>query len=223
MFKKIFDWIFSNYPEESAFKDVNEKFLRTLRVTARCRFNASRRLSIKNKFSFFTNTIFSLGLILIPLLQMAQVSRNFSPEVLASMQVFLAVAVLVYSMNLNSAQYDLRIQELLSCANEIKKLIRNIEEDLKNQTITDLKEYKKEYSTILEKVENHENCDFFLSQLEMPLDYKYTGIKRIIKKSKANFQKFSPLLLPASLLVFEAIFILDMIDATKILKSLHST
>ena len=154
---------------------------------------------------------------------MAQISKNFSPEVLASMQVFLAVAVLVYSMNLNSAQYDLRIQELLNCANEIKKLIRNIEEDLKNQPIKDLKEYKKEYSLILEKVENHENCDFFLSQLEMPLDYKFTGIKRVIKKFKANFQKFSPLLLPASLLFFEAIFILDMVDATKILTSLHSS
>lgn len=222
MCKKIFDWIISNYPEESEFKDVNDKFLRTLRVTARCRFNASRRLSIQSKFSFFTNTIFSLGLILIPLLQMAQISRNFSPEVLASMQVFLAVAVLVYSMNINSAKYELRIQELLNCANEIKKLIRNIEEDLKQKEISDLKQYKKEYATILEKVENHENCDFFLSQLEMPLDYKFTGIKGFWKKSKANFQKFSPLLLPASLLVFEAIFILDMVGATKILESLHT-
>lgn len=223
MHKKILNWIFSNYPEESDFKDINEKFLRTLRVTARCRFNASRRISIQSKFSFFTNTIFSLGLILIPLLQMAQISKNFSPEVLASMQFFLAVAVLVYSMNLNSAQYDLRIRELLNCANEIKKLIRNIEEDLKNQSILDLKEYKKEYASILEKVENHENCDFFLSQLEMPLDYKFTGIKYIIKISKANFQKFAPLLLPATLLLFEAIFILDMIGATKILTSLHSS
>ena len=220
--QKFWDWLFSRYPEEVAAKDVNEKFNRTLRVTARCRYNASRRISIQSKFSYFTTTIFSLGLILIPLLQTAKITKNFSDPVLSSMQVFLAVAVLVYSTNISSAKYDLRVQELLSCANNIKKLIRNLEEDIKHKNFSELKPYKDQYANILDKVENHENCDYFLSQLEMPLDFNYTGLKRIIILAKANFQKFSPLIIPASLLIIETIFILDMIGATKVMKSLHS-
>lgn len=214
-------WIFSTYPEEYYLDDINDKFLRSLRVTARCRFNAAKRLQLQSRFAFFTTSIFSLGLILIPLLQIAEISQNFSPKVLGSMQIFLAVAVLVYSTTISTSKLESRILMLYNCANQIKVLIRNIEEDIKESKLKSLSDYKSKYANILDKVENHEDSDFSESQLEMPKDYKFTGIKWIFKKIQLDFWKFYPLFVPFLLLSFEVVFIFDMVGATEILTPLH--
>jgi hypothetical protein len=93
----LWRWFWCTGAREREVKDAADKLQMSMRVTAKSRYNAAVRLQRQGKFSFFTTVIFSLGLILIPLLQNAGVPLALKPTVLNMMQVFLAVAVLVYS------------------------------------------------------------------------------------------------------------------------------
>lgn len=52
---KFLYWLFSLEPLEKTVLDPAEKLLNSMRVTARCRFNASVRLKRQSNFSFFYN------------------------------------------------------------------------------------------------------------------------------------------------------------------------
>jgi hypothetical protein len=61
----------------------------------------------------------SLGLIFIPLMQNADITLILSNKVINMMQVFLAVAILVYSIIISTSKYDIR-----ESAGKLKKLTR---------------------------------------------------------------------------------------------------
>lgn len=194
--------------------------IKDLKITARCRFNAARRLKFKNRVSYVTNVIVSLGLILIPLLQVSGIQNNFAPLSLASMQIFLAVSVLVYSIHISSSRFELRIKELEDCGNEIQRLIR----ELKHEKIdgnADLKKYWNNYAEILNKVENHEDSDFNLTRIQMKQELKISDCELFRLEIKSVKEKWKELFFPLTLLMFELIFILDMLGITKFLTPLH--
>lgn len=218
--KNAFVWVFSRYPEERVKTSQTEKLIDSMRITSKCRFNASNRLALRSKTSFFITTILSLGLILIPLLQNSGVKLNFTASVLNMLQIFLAVSVLIYSVTIGTARYDLRSRELDECGQKIKRLIRDVRtlnEKNPEQTKSDLDKINSEYNQVLKESENHSRSDYKLSKLEMTGDYNITGLKRIFLLFTALVQCYFPYLLPAIFLGAEIIFITDMLSITKIL------
>lgn len=190
-------------------------------MTAKCRFNAAVRLEHQSKFSFFVTTIISLGLILIPLLQSTGIDLAFSDKVLSSMQIFLAVSVLVFSVIIGTSRFDVRSQMLTECGNKLKQLVRSIDKHFSgedsNFPIEDLKKYQTKYAEIVEKTENHIRSDYYFAMLEMRKDYKYTGLPRFKIYLTAWIQRIWIYLIPVLLLLFEICFITDMLKITKII------
>ncbi|MFQ2823424.1 SLATT domain-containing protein [Aeromonas allosaccharophila] len=221
MINSILSWLFSLKPIEKTVVDPADKLLNSMRVTARCRFNASVRLQRQSNFSFFTTTILSLGLIFIPLVQNSDISLAFSPKALNMLQIFLAVAVLVYSVINSTARYEIRSQTLNECGDKIKELIRELRTDIKQSSTSgnsiDLNDYHEKYNAISTDSENHTRVDFSLASLEMKEDYCITGTPRIYHQIRAFLSYCIPYIVPFLFISFEAIFILDMLGVTKII------
>lgn len=214
-------WLFSLNSTEQYESDPIKKLLNSMRITSRCRFNASVRITRISKYSFFTTTFLSLGLIFIPLVQNSDVSLHFIPKVLNMIQIFLAVAVLVYSVVNSTARYDVRSIALNECGNRLKDLIRTLREEqykVKNgNSMIDLIPYHTKYREALSESENHSRLDFLLSTLEMDEDYKITGLLRLYSKLKAAIFYMLPFILPSLMMFVEILFILDMLGITHVM------
>ncbi|MNJ37125.1 hypothetical protein D3C77_319330 [compost metagenome] len=214
----FFKWLFSLNPLEQPINDPAEKLLNSMRITARCRFNASVRLKRQSNFSFFTTTVLSLGLILIPLVQNSDIQLAFPPRVLNMLQIFIAVAVLVYSVINSTARYDIRSQALNECGDKIKELIRSLRTDIKNSKNSNaqitLEKYHNLYNAISTDSENHTRVDYTLAALEMKDDYCITGLSRIYQRLRALVFYAIPYLVPSALIIIQTLFILDMLAVT---------
>lgn len=219
--KEIIKWIFSTEPVELNVTDPAQKLLNSMRITSKCRYNASTRLKRQSLFSFLTTTVLSLGLILIPLLQNSDIQLAFAPKVLNMLQIFLAVAVLVYSVIIATARYETRAEGLNECGDKIKDLIRTLRRALADSNSSgvsvELSKFNQRYDDVSTDAENHTRLDFMLATLEMKTDYKYTGIIRLYMYAKAIFLTMVPYVIPVSLLCIEIVFITDMVGVTKIL------
>jgi len=218
--KSIIGWIFSTQPEEKLEHDPAMKLLNSMRLTAKCRFNASVRLERLARYSFLTTTTFSLGLIFIPLYQKSGLSIPYSDEVINILQIFLAVAVLVYSVVNATAKYDARAATLDACGVKIKELIRKlryeISESEKSGVSINLEEYHQEYHVISSEPENHHRVDFIFATLESRQDFNISGIPRLINHLKARFFYLIPYIIPTSMMVFEFIVITDILGVTDV-------
>jgi hypothetical protein len=212
-------WLFSRDPIEAEIKDPVQKLLNSMRITSKCRYNASVRLKRQSQYSFFATTLLSLGLILLPLLQNSDIRVAFPPKVLNMLQIFLAVAVLVYSVINATAHYETRSEALNDCGDRIKDLIRNLRREVaeaeKSGVAVDLAKYNGKYDSVSTEAENHSRSDFIIASLEMHSDYKYTGIPRFFLHLKSVFLSLIPYLVPTLLLIGEIIFITDMLGVTK--------
>jgi hypothetical protein len=225
--KKIWIWLFSLGERERPVKDAAEKLQMSMRVTAKCRYTAAVRLQRQGKFAFFTTTSLSLGLIFVPLMQTSGVKLAFESNVLSMMQIFLAVAVLVYSVVIGTARYEVRAETLTECGDKLKELIRAIDKDREvNEKFSDedLTTYQDRYSDIVTDTENHTRSDYGLATLEMDRDYFYTGLYRLRLYISSHFNRLIPFVLPIVLLATEVTFITDMMGATSVLpKYLNGT
>lgn len=217
--KKLFNWVFNLGPQERVIDNDVENFLASMRITAKCRYNASGRLLNQSKFSFLTTTVLSLGLIFIPLMQNSGVPLAFQATVLNMVQIFLAVSILVYSVVIATARYELRADKLNECGDKLKDLIRNLKKDVHlNKTLDDavLTKYQQRYQHITTDTENHNRSDFKLASLEMREEYFISGLARLWCYFTAHFQRFLAFLVPAFMIGFEIIFITDMLGVTTI-------
>lgn len=200
--KKIWIWLFSLGERERPVKDAAEKLQMSMRVTAKCRYNAAVRLQRQGKLAFESN-------------------------VLSMMQIFLAVAVLVYSVVIGTARYEVRAETLTECGDKLKELIRAIDKDREvNEKFSDeeLTTYQDRYSDIVTDTENHTRSDYGLATLEMDRDYFCTGLYRLRLYIRSHFNRLIPFVLPIVLLVTEVTFITDMMGATSVLpKYLNGT
>ncbi|ELY6119696.1 SLATT domain-containing protein [Acinetobacter baumannii] len=146
------------------YQEIADKYLRTMSITTDARFTAARRLKHINDICFITTTIASLGLILIPLLDLAGINKSFSSITLTIIQVFLAVCVLVYSTAIATANFQVRSKEFLQCGDRIKKIIDEFKVHLvdvkhKNEK-PNLEKYMNEYRKVLDGFENHDDVDY---------------------------------------------------------------
>lgn len=200
-------------------KNALEKLQLSVRVTSKCRYNASIRVSQQNSFGFFTSTVLSLGLIFIPCIQNAGVKLQFNGNVLNMMQIFLGVSVLVYSLVIGAARYELRSSQLSACGDQLKELNRDINKEIETATAdqilkSGITKFQDRYSKILAISENHKPNDYLLAMLEMENDYVFNTFEKNKNKTIAFFNKHFIHLVPATLLLLEALFITDMVGAT---------
>ncbi|MDG9786778.1 SLATT domain-containing protein [Acinetobacter johnsonii] len=168
------------------YQDIAKKYLRTMSITTDARFKAAKRLKHINDICFITTTIASLGLILIPLLDLAEINKIFSSVTLTIIQVFLAVCVLVYSTAIATANFQVRSKEFLQCGDRIKKIIDEFKVHLvdvqqKNEKPS-LEKYMDEYRKVLDGFENHDDVDY----KQAFYDYE---IKRISELSEEEQKK----------------------------------
>jgi len=216
--KAFFCWLFSTQLEEKPEHDPAKKLLNSMRLTANCRFNASVRLERLARYSFLTTTIFSLGLIFIPLYQKSGLSIPYSDEVINMLQIFLAVAVLVYSVVNATAKYDARAATLDACGVKIKELIRKLRYDIseseKSGVSINLEKYHQEYHVISSEPENHHRDDFIFATLEAKQDFDISGIPRLFSHLKARALYVIPYIIPTSMMVFEFFVITDILGVT---------
>ncbi|ACS96763.1 hypothetical protein NJ8700_01520 [Aggregatibacter aphrophilus NJ8700] len=217
----FWNWLSSRGEIDRPKKDAKEKFQMSIRVTAKCRFNAAERLKRQGKFAFFTTTILSLGLIFIPLMQNSGIKLAFPPNVLNMMSTFLAVAVLVYSVVIGTARYEARADKLTQCGDNLKDLNRELDNQLKSDSV-DIQELEKKYSHLISDTENHTKTDYLAATLEMRRDYEITGFPRLYKRLLIIVVELFSYIIPLSMLVLEIVFILDMLGISHILAKYFS-
>ncbi len=217
---KFINWLFSIHSEKELVSSV-DKFLFSMRVTVNCRYNASVRLQKQGRFSFVTIIILSLGLVFIPLIQNAGIKLSFHSNVINMIQIFIAVAVLVYSIAISTARYDLRAETLRECGDKLKELSRELSKEQQFVEITKdaLTIYQKRYTDITTDTENHEVIDYEQATLTMYRDFKITGLAKIFLYTKLKLINLFSNTIPILLILFEIIFITDMLGITEILTS----
>ena len=148
--------------EESAYHNL----YRRMRITCSARFNASDRLQQHQKFSLWTVSLFSVGLVLLPLLSVFGISVNFPRNVMDMVQVIAAVVILVFSILLSVGNSPKRAEKMHSCGLEINALCRELYPLLGKET--DPQEYNdlsKRYEEILKRYENHDPIDYERAKL----------------------------------------------------------
>lgn len=198
-------------------KDAVKNFLMSLKTTSVCRFNAAERIRTLSKGAFVTTTIFSLGLILIPLLQMIVRKEVYEAQTLSVIQIFLAVSVLVYSTIIGTAKYEVRASDLDRCGVDLKNMIREIRSELKDEKDIDLKKYSDQYHEIIKNCENHNRSDFKKAQLYLTEYWETHFICRKLFRLEIFIKNSLPYVPQFLLVILELIFLLDLLSITQIL------
>jgi hypothetical protein len=220
--KSIFVFLFSLTPRQKSFATPAERLLFGMTITSKARYNASIRIKRLNQFSFFITTVLSLGLILIPLLQNSEIKLAYPSRVLNMLQIFLAVAVLVYSVINSTARYETRAERLNECGDRIKELIRQLRADIAKAPTqpVNIDQYNQRYTDISTDSENHSRADYGLALVRTPEYYSITGFPWAWELAKAVFNNLTSYFLPICLILLEIAFISDMIGCTHFLTKL---
>lgn len=193
------------------------KLIASMKTTASSRYHASIRLAFQGKFTFGVSTFISLGLIFIPLMQLAKVPMELGADVLGAVQIFLAVAILVYSVVSGTARYELRSEQLNDCGDQVKRLIRQLEFEptgSETEEITLLREYQEKYAAVTSDVENHRRNDYTLTILRLPQLFELTLFGRLVHWAKYLSMALLPYLPPMALVFAEGLLITDMFGLT---------
>lgn len=208
---------FNLAPSDVERSSARQKLIASMKTTAINRYHASNRLLWQGKVTFAVSTLFSLGLIFIPLMQLAKVPLKLNGDVLGAVQIFLAVAILVYSIVIGTARYELRSEQLNDCGDKIKNLIRDLRvepDDGETGEAQLLKGYQKQYAGIISDVENHDRNDYILTILRSSDLFVLSQPGRIWHWVKFLVSALIPYTPSLALVVIEALLITDMFGAT---------
>lgn len=169
--------------KEKSFNNLYKK----IDATSKTRFHASRRLRYHSKFSTYIIVIISLSLILLSLMQAYKLGNLIETPYVGLIQVFSAIAVLVYSLLIDKNDYSSASEKMYSCASLLGELKQKIHPHLDNDHDQDLySDFRDEYYSILKVYETHSNTDFrgdyIRSRLEMPENYNVSGVDWWIAK-----------------------------------------
>lgn len=216
MFSNIFPIKQKKEAEKREPKSPVQKLLISMRVTSNCRYRAAIRLRMSSQASFIATTVLSLGLILIPLFQNAGIKLSFPASVINSMQLFLAVSVLVYSVTMSKAGYEIRAEKLNACGDDLKILARRLDKDMVDDEKVDLKPYHKRYAHVVASSENHEDIDYLISRLDMVRDYPMPGYRRFLLRCKSYCQLYFMYVVPFFMIAAELMFFTDMVGITSV-------
>jgi hypothetical protein len=220
-------WFFSLDPMERRPTEPAEVLYRSFHITSKCRYNASIRLNRIGSFSFLTATLLSLGLILIPLIQLSDMPLAYPEQVLGILQVFFAVAVLTYSVINSTAHYETRAKSLNECGDSIKDLSRKLRSASfqagTQGTELDLQPINEMCSRISTASENHSRTDYCLAMLQASELYHVTGFPRLWLNIKVLYGNLEVYILPFVLILAEIIVILDMLSVTRVLTGIFNS
>lgn len=218
--KTAWNWLTSANTANRPKKTAIQKLQMGVRVTAKCRYNASERLQRQGRFAFFTNIFLSVALILIPLLQNSNAALSFSGPILNMMQIFFAVCVLIYSIVIGTARHELRAENLTECGDKLKELSRDIDKAQMNDmevTQEQFDFFNERYSLIISDTENHTRGDYELARLEMIHEYHVSGLPRFRIWIKARLDTLAPFALPIAMNFLVLVFITDTLAVTEII------
>ncbi len=151
-------------------------------------------------------------------MQNANIKLEIANNVINMMQIFLAVAVLVFSISISTSRYELRAETLRECGDKLKELIRELSKEQEFEVIgkDKLGVYQKRYTDITTDSENHESIDYKKAILDMNNDFIITGFKRLFLNIELLSNNFIILIIPILLISFEIIFITDMFGVTTV-------
>jgi hypothetical protein len=141
------------------------------------------------------------------------------------MQIFLAVAVLVYSVVIGTARYDVRAEHLTECGDKLKELIRemDMEREAKGQIRdAELEKYQRRYSDIVTDSENHIRSDYSLATLEMRNDYFITGLPWLGRFAASHLSRAIAYVIPGLMIGVEVLFITDILGTTALVAPILS-
>lgn len=209
----------------------DEELSISIDVMAKSKYNGSMRLARFSAFSNLTSYILSLALIFIPLIQLTSIHLAYPEKVLDSLQVFFAVAVLIYSVNSNAAQYEARARSLKESARKLEELSRKLKIDLAyvqdNNGALDLQLFNKMYSEILNTSEDHSRGDFAYATLQTPEMLNESGLRRqwlITKLSiKVRYGVIENYIFSVLLILAVIVVILDMLSVTHVLTRIFNS
>jgi hypothetical protein len=151
-----------------------EELKRRIDVTTKNRFEASNRLNNHNKCSLGTVIAFSLGLILVSIIQVTKLPTTFSENAISASSIFLSVFILVLSTALSMSNFPSRADKFLDCGKELQSLssrLVKVISILNLQTSEQYDSFRAEYDSILSRYENHQPIDHLFTKLTWSEQY----------------------------------------------------
>lgn len=144
---------------------------RRIKMTYFCRFSADRRLKKHEALSLWTISIFSIGLIVLPIARALGIQNNAS-QITTMLEVASAIVILVYSIIVNKSDFSHRSYQFHNCGLELndldRKLYKFIDREVSDE---DIDSFTSTYNEILRRYENHSNLDFFSAKVNSFPDY----------------------------------------------------
>lgn len=201
----------------------------SVRITANCKNNAATRLEKFKNISFAITVLASLGLIFIPLWVIVfpiDLNKPVFKSIVEISQIFLAIVILIFSIQTSNASYELKINKLRVCGSKLRNLsktLRILEEDLKDNTelakSKELRMYQQEYEKILSDSEPHQDIDFLMTECEK--DSFGKKLEKGYYYKKYLSLHFLYLYLSLMIIIFELVLILNLIGVNNILRDIN--
>lgn len=188
-----------------------EELYDRVQKTACSRFFAHDRLKKHHAASLWTIAIFSVGLIVIPLIATFDLHARFSENYISFIQVLLAIVILTISIMLNMSNFAVRADRIHKCGMVLNALARKIHGKI--ETGCNEGEYEalvNEYSDILQAYENHSRIDYLFTKRHMTNYYNVRWYQSVYYEV-VYWLQFSPY---AILIVFEGVWIYMLIKPT---------
>ncbi len=164
----------------SNYSEYADKVKNRLWKTKQSRFNASRRLNNKYRYSVASISILSIFGIGVPIIQNYIDSNQCSDinKLYTLVSILLSIFILVLSLLEGSQNYQVKADKLYSNAVNISSILKEINflieyeleklpEDKKGKIIAKIRQYEKEYDNLIKQCsENHDPDDYLLFQAE---------------------------------------------------------
>ncbi len=192
-------------------EDHVEELYDRVQKTACSRFFAHDRLKKHHAASLWTIAFFSVGLIVIPLIQTFGLQARFSENYIGFIQVLLAIVILTISIMLNMSNFAVRADRIHKCGMVLNALARKVHGKLDGGCSEE--EYEalvNEYNNILQAYENHSRIDYLFTKRHMTNYYKVKWYQSAYYEALYWLQ-FSPY---AILIAFEGIWIYMLVTPT---------
>jgi hypothetical protein len=168
-------------PSQEHMEATYSKLYGRISKTASNRFYASRRLKAHNTISLWTISLFSLGLILVSLLQALSVPLGLSDKLVNLVQVLLSVAILIISIIVSMSNYGVRSEQFHACGLELNAMALKLER-VENQPCDKVTydELTDAYETVLKRYSNHETIDYLMMKTQKYEFYNLGALKIVV-------------------------------------------
>ena len=142
-----------------------EKLAQNVDLVAKNYFVSSKRLQLHDVLSQWTLSLLSLGLIILPLCEVFDLTQ--APEKMISfMSITLAVVVLVFSLLIGVNKHGLRADRMHVAGLDFNNLLRKMRGNSDAQIqLKEYGEFNRQYDEILRRCENVDDIDYIRGKL----------------------------------------------------------